>query len=85
MAAKDIPILRCHRFVMGLSKIFRSRWSALFWAAGIVWTAYDVAEANKPAPNAGHHDKTVDVTGTPVDDQDVQALKSLLGDTSPDR
>lgn len=72
-------------FVMGLSKIFRSRWSALFWAAGIVWTAYDVAEANKPVPNVGHHDKTVDVTGTPVDDQDVQALKSLLGETSPDR
>jgi hypothetical protein len=29
-------------------KIFRSRWAALLWAAGIVWTAYDVAEANSP-------------------------------------
>jgi hypothetical protein len=37
-------------------KIFRSRYAALFWAAGILWTAYDVAEANTPskAP-APHH------------------------------
>jgi hypothetical protein len=25
------------------SSIFRSRWIALFWAAGIVWTAVDFA------------------------------------------
>lgn len=31
-----------------MSKIFRSRWAALLWAAGILWTAYDVAEAAAP-------------------------------------
>ena len=25
------------------SSIFRSRWMALLWAAGILWTAYDFA------------------------------------------
>ena len=28
------------------SGLFRSRWAALLWAAGIVWTAYDVASAD---------------------------------------
>jgi hypothetical protein len=34
-------------------KIFRSRWAALLWAVGIVWTAYDVAEANSPPADQG--------------------------------
>src|SRR3546814_5403123 len=32
------------------TRIFRSRWVALLWAAGIIWTAIDVAEANKAPP-----------------------------------
>jgi len=28
---------------MGTSSVFRSRWLALLWAAGIIWFAYDVA------------------------------------------
>jgi hypothetical protein len=36
---------------MPFSKLFRSRWSALWWAAGVVWFAYDVASAN-PADNS---------------------------------
>ena len=43
------------------SRIFRSRWTALLWAAGIMWTAYDVAEANRPPAKdaaAGSHDAT---------------------------
>jgi hypothetical protein len=32
-----------------MSKIFRSRWAALLWAGGILWTAYDVAEAAAPS------------------------------------
>ena len=35
---------------MGFSRLFRSRWAALLWSAGIVWTAYDVAnDAPEPA------------------------------------
>ena len=32
-------------------RLFRSRWAALLWAGGILWTAYDVAGgAAPPAP-----------------------------------
>lgn len=31
-------------------RLFRSRWAALFWGAGIVWTAYDVAGAAPQRP-----------------------------------
>ena len=30
-------------FPMRWSTIFKSRWMALLWAAGIIWFAYDVA------------------------------------------
>lgn len=30
-------------FPMRTSTIFRNRWWALLWAAGIIWLAYDVA------------------------------------------
>ena len=38
---------------MVTSRIFRSRWSALFWAGGILWTAYDVA-SGQPQVTAGN-------------------------------
>jgi hypothetical protein len=67
---------------MGMSKIFRSRWSALIWAAGVIWTAYDVAEANAPPahPADAHQPQArpTDATGTAVSDQDLQALKTFI-------
>lgn len=30
---------------MPFSKLFRSRWSALLWAGGIIWTALDVSDS----------------------------------------
>jgi hypothetical protein len=35
-------------FPMRFSTIFRSRWMALIWAAGIIWFAYDFA-GSQPA------------------------------------
>jgi hypothetical protein len=32
-------------FPMRTSSIFRSRWMALIWAAGIIWFAYDIASS----------------------------------------
>jgi len=59
-------------------KIFRSRWAALFWAAGIVWTAYDVAEANSPPADHGkaevHQSGGSDVTA-----QDSAILQQFVG------
>lgn len=70
---------------MGFSRIFRSRWSALFWAGGVLWTAYDIADANTPAHQA-HNAKAkatatmTDATGTPVDQHDLAALANAIGD-----
>ncbi len=65
---------------MPYAKLFRSRWSALLWAAGILWTAYDVAEsAPAPAPPANATAKAdaapEDVTGTPVSNSDLETLE----------
>lgn len=66
-------------------KIFRSRWSALLWAAGILWTAYDVAESTRHAdPPAGNSSAPStaageDVTGTPVSSADIAVLANAMG------
>jgi hypothetical protein len=69
------------------SKIFRSRWSALIWAGGILWTAYDVAsaspqnDAKQPAPSASptaSADQT-DATGATYTQADVSSLANAMG------
>ena len=64
-----------------MSRIFRSRWAALLWAAGIVWTAYDVAEATPPAQGEAEHARPgpADANGTAISDHDKQMLASFLG------
>lgn len=64
------------------SKIFRSRWLALIWAGGILWTAYDVAEANAGDPVTGNTAVATDQTGDAVNSADVGALVNALGDAS---
>jgi len=34
---------------MRMSTVFKSRWMALIWAAGIVWFAYDTANSQPQA------------------------------------
>ena len=62
------------------SKIFRSRWSALFWSAGIIWTAYDVANANAPDPATNNTAAVpTDATGVAVNDGDLSVLANAMG------
>jgi hypothetical protein len=62
------------------SKIFRSRWAALFWAAGIIWTAYDVASANTPDPVVNNVTAAdTDATGVAVDNGDLAVLANAMG------
>jgi hypothetical protein len=63
------------------SRIFRSRWSALFWAGGIIWTAYDVANATVPSDPKDNSTAAlgVDATGNPVTNQDLSALANAMG------
>jgi len=66
---------------MGSSRIFRSRWSALFWAAGVIWTAYDVASASAPAPQGNVADPApTDATGAAVDNGDLAILANAMRD-----
>ena len=69
-----------YRRVMISTRIFRSRWSALFWAGGIIWMAYDVASTNAPDPvtnNATAAD--TDATGVAVDNGDLAVLANAMG------
>lgn len=67
------------------SRLFRNRWSALLWSAGILWTAYDVAMANRganrgPAPtNAATPAAVQDATGEAVDPADLAILANAAG------
>lgn len=66
-----------------MSRIFRSRWAALLWAGGIVWTAYDVAEAAAPAkPTPAAETKPVTPPATAaavgISDEDVAALSAFV-------
>jgi len=69
-----------YRPAMFSTKIFRSRWSALFWAAGIIWTAYDVASANAPDPVTNNSAAAeTDATGVAVDNGDLALLANAMG------
>jgi hypothetical protein len=51
---------------MRFSSLFRSRWLALFWSVGIVWTAVDVSGAfdksdDGSASNGSANDSGADV------------------------
>jgi hypothetical protein len=54
------------------SFIFKSRWVALLWAAGIIWFAYDFAgSASDGGGNAANADQPADIN------QVGQALNSF--------
>jgi hypothetical protein len=65
---------------MRTSSIFKSRWMALLWAAGIIWFAYDVAGSapnDAPATNNSAEQQT-DVTGAPVSPDDEKKVGDIL-------
>ena len=67
---------------MPTSRIFRSRWAALLWAGGILWTAYDVAGATPPSkPATGNQaaPADTDATGVAVDKDDLSVLANAMG------
>jgi hypothetical protein len=64
-------------FPMRLSWVFKSRWMALIWAAGIIWFAYDFA-GSESQDQAGNNVAT-DVTGAPVSSDDRNRIAEALG------
>ena len=69
-AARMIP--------MKHSSIFKSRWFALIWAAGILWFAYDVAGGGNTETDANGVTTVTDATGTKVDNQQMEAVKKAI-------
>lgn len=63
------------------STIFKSRWMALLWAAGILWFAYDFVGPADDTSNTTNAEQPTDVTGAPVTPDDekkfAQALNSF--------
>lgn len=63
------------------STIFKNRYWALLWAAGIIWFAVDTAGAGNSSgtDNASENATGVtDATGAPVDDQQLKQFESAL-------
>lgn len=66
--------------MFGYARLFRSRWSALLWAAGILWFAYDTAESRPQADDnsAANAEQPTDVTGAPVTAEDERRLAAAI-------
>lgn len=63
---------------MRTSSVFKSRWMALIWAAGILWFAWDVAGSAPQAANTTNADQATDATGAPVTPDDQNKLADAL-------
>jgi hypothetical protein len=64
---------------MRTSSVFKSRWMALFWAAGIIWFAYDFAGSQPQAKNTSDNaEQSTDSTGAPVTSDDTKKLSQEL-------
>ncbi|WP_213981278.1 hypothetical protein [Sphingomonas sp. dw_22] len=61
------------------SKIFRSRWSALLWAAGVIFTAVTTIGFGSAKPEAKPESALTDVTGTEVSNADLAVLRNFIG------
>ena len=61
------------------SSVFKSRWMALLWAAGIIWFAYDFAGSQPQDDNASANaEQATDATGTPITSDDTNKLSQEL-------
>lgn len=66
---------------MPYAKLFRSRWAALLWAGGILWTAVDVADyapARKAEATTNEATPATDATGETVENGDLAILASVM-------
>ena len=63
---------------MKTSSVFKSRWYALIWAAGILWFAYDMVGGGETETDANGVTTMTDATGAKVDNQQVDDLKKAI-------
>jgi hypothetical protein len=62
------------------SSIFKSRWMAALWAAGILWFAYDFVAPSSDDANAVASDQVqiTDADGVPVNPEEAKRLDEAL-------
>ena len=61
------------------STIFKSRWMALLWAAGIIWFAYDFAGSQPNDQNASANaEQSTGDTNNPTNTDDEKKLADAL-------
>ena len=62
------------------STIFKSRWMALIWAAGIIWFAYDFAASSGQPANSSNDNgvEITDASGQPVSPDEANKLNEAL-------
>jgi hypothetical protein len=63
---------------MRTSTVFKSRWMALIWAAGILWFAYDFAAPSDDASNMANAEQPTDASGAPVSSDDANNIRNAL-------
>jgi hypothetical protein len=63
---------------MKTSSVFKSRWMALLWAAGIIWFAYDVAGSEPQDANGSANAEQTDATGAALSSADTNKLAEEL-------
>ena len=61
-------------------RLFRSRWAAVLWAAGMLWLAVDVAGIGG-GPSRSTPGATTDATGVSVDDSEIRNAIAALNST----
>lgn len=61
------------------SSVFKSRWMALLWAAGIIWFAYDFAGSQPQDDNASANaEQSTDPTDAAISNADTNKLDQEL-------
>jgi hypothetical protein len=65
-------------FPMKTSTVFKSRWMALLWAAGIIWFAYDFVGTQPQDENASANAESTDATGAAISNADANKLNEEL-------
>jgi hypothetical protein len=64
---------------MKTSTVFKNRWMALIWAAGIIWFAYDFAGSEPQGSNASANaDQATDGSGSALTADDANKLAAEL-------
>lgn len=64
---------------MRTSTVFKNRWMALLWAAGIIWFAHDFAAAQpQDANSSANAEQPTDATGAPITADDQQRVADAL-------